>query len=114
MKLKHSFLSAKTEFHNTKGSVLSPREPSVAPQKDLYFIFWKVHFSRMAQLWFDGCFLYVPTSACFFFFGLPLHLNEQLQQKGGRMTELVVGTGMWRPFSLITHSVLHQASCGFV
>lgn len=58
----------------------------------------------MAQLGFDGCFLYVATSACFFFFfGLPLHLNEQLQQKGGRMTELLVGTGPQRLFSLISH-----------
>ena len=29
--------------------------------------------------------------------------NEQLQQKGGRMTELLVGTGPQRLFSLISH-----------
>lgn len=44
MKLKHSFLSVKTDFHNTNGPGLSPRQPVIAVQRHHYFCFRRFIF----------------------------------------------------------------------
>lgn len=69
----------------------------------------------MAEVWFDGHFicwqLYLRRVVLFLSSFLS---TEQLQEKGGRVTKMLIWRGPWRSFTLISHSKLYQVGCGFV
>lgn len=77
--------------------------------------FWKAHFFIMAEVWCDGHFIRWQLHLRRVVLFLPSFLStEQLQEKGGRVTEMWVWRRPWRSFSLISHSKLYQVGCGFV